>query len=117
MSSAEARQHNLFSPVGRAQRYGLLFSIALMAIGLITVAVAGGHGAVHTIPITHLASRLSRLDPPAIADIGILCLLATPLVALLTALVGFLRSRDVIFALVVVLLIAILIVGQIVTNG
>ncbi|MDQ2742489.1 MAG: DUF1634 domain-containing protein [Chloroflexota bacterium] len=99
--------------VGRTLLGGLVVSIAVMVLGLILAGVSG-RSASHVLPLDQVATQLGRGNAAAVLDLGILLLFATPVVGVLVALAGFVRTREFSFALIAGLVIVILVIGFVV---
>jgi uncharacterized membrane protein len=97
--------------VGWSLLAGLLLSVATMALGLILVEITGARGAGHVVPLDRMLGRVAAGNAPAILDLGILLLFATPFVGVLVALIRFAVGRDLAFMLVSSLLLVLLVVG------
>lgn len=113
--------------VARLVLLGGVLSVALMLAGLVAIETHGvdGHGvefprivenreagrAVDVfVSVGQLAQALSRWppDPVAVMTVGVVVLLVTPALGLAAALVGFIRDRDRVYAVISTLLIAVL---------
>jgi len=85
-------------------RAGMLLSLATMLVGLAWYVLSPGH-ATDVIPFESLLRELGGGNPIALIEIGILVLIATPFIRLLTALMVFAyekNTRFVIISLVVI---------------
>lgn len=98
-------------PVGWTLLGGLLISVAVMAAGLVVLAVREGTGSAQVLPVDRVVPELMKGSASAPLDLGILFLFATPLVAVVAALLGFIRQHDRVFAAVAVLLLVIMAAG------
>lgn len=65
------------------------------------------------IPLRALAGELARGNPLAVMQAGVLLLLLTPLVRIVTAAVAFLRERDYLYTLVSLTVLAIIVTSLI----
>lgn len=102
------------SHVGTTLLYGLLLSITVMLAGLLYSLARGTSVSGHVLPLDRMPDQLASGNPSAVLDLGILLLFATPLAAVVVALLDFLRTRDRPFAAIAVLLLALLVVGVLV---
>lgn len=100
----------IYSRVGWTLLSGLLLSIAVMIVGLVLSAISGDNSS-HVLPLDQVVPHLARGNAPAILDLGILLLFATPLAGVAVALLGFLRVRDYLFASITGLLLIMLAVA------
>jgi uncharacterized membrane protein len=73
-------------------KFGSYSSALLMAAGLV-LALFRPAAAVHY-RLADLGHHLLRLDPTAVMQAGIAMLLATPVVRIVVAIIGFARERD-----------------------
>jgi uncharacterized membrane protein len=121
--------------VARILLWGGLLSVALMLSGLALSAAQGdlrGHGAVWVVQdrqaggavdvFTSLSDvcrglRQQPLEAPAIAMLGLLCLLATPVAGVGVATVGFWQQRDRPYALISAVVLAMLLLSLVLAGG
>ncbi len=95
---------------------GVSLAAALVAIGLAASFVVGWRGSLIGLPATdapigsfdHIADGLAALRPQAIAQLGLLVLLATPIVRVLTSLIAFALERDRLYVVLTGIVLAIL---------
>lgn len=84
--------------VGRTLRTGMYLSFASMSLGLLwwlAAGMPGGQQSVSTqIPLQRLLLELSAGNPLALLNMGVLFLLATPAVTLLTAIITYAAQRN-----------------------
>ncbi|MFA5312983.1 MAG: DUF1634 domain-containing protein [Methanomassiliicoccales archaeon] len=92
---------------------GMLLSLATMSLGL-ALYIADGSGDDAVIPIETLIDELAAGKPLAIVQLGILMLIATPLVRIIAALVVFAAERDRQFVLIALVVLAMVIVAMVV---
>jgi uncharacterized membrane protein len=90
----DARPADLEILIPKLLRGGLLLAAALMAAGLLLL--AAGHGATSGIEFSlpNLPRLLEAGDPRAVVGLGIVILLATPLVRVVASLAYFVRQKD-----------------------
>lgn len=91
---------------------GLAISLTLLVVGEI-VALASGGVPEHTVPVSDLIHAFRSDLRHAFVSLGVLCLLSTPVVGVLVALVGFVRRREWRFVGVTTLILSILTVSVI----
>jgi uncharacterized membrane protein len=77
-------------------RGGMLLSLAAMVIGLIWFALTPRSSA-DVIPVERLLDELMSANPVALVELGILILIATPFLRVVTAFLVFAYERDVKF--------------------
>lgn len=106
-----ARDRRAYARIGWTLLGGLVLSIGVMIVGIVSVAAEGGHAASQVLPIDKVAGSVVQGKPSAILDLGILLLFATPLAGVLVALVEFVRQGDRPFVLITGLLLLILVIG------
>jgi uncharacterized membrane protein len=81
---------------------GVAVSAALVALGFLASFVAGWTGSLLGVPVpdsattdfSHLVPRLAVLQPLAIVQLGLILLVATPIVRVIATAVGFWREHD-----------------------
>lgn len=73
---------------------GLWLSIVVMVVGLVVAGIEGAKASTHALPLDQELSKLAAGKPAALVDLGILLLFATPLAAVITALVEFVLQGD-----------------------
>jgi uncharacterized membrane protein len=86
---------------------GMWLSMLLLIVGLLWFVVAPSNGEIVFGPAQAIDSILQG-DPIGLISLGILCLIATPLVRVLTALAVFAQTKEWKFVLVSVLVLAII---------
>jgi len=97
--------------IGWTLMAGLLLSIGVMALGLLDIAIRNSKNASQVLALDEILPHLFRGDAPAVLDLGILLLFATPLFAVLMAWVSFIRQRDATFVVISTLLLVLLAAG------
>ena len=98
---------------------GVATSAALMAVGFAASLVVGWHGSLVGLPATTLPAAdfaavgtgLRELRPIAIAQAGLLVLIATPVARVMTSVVAFVLERDRLYSAITLLVLAILLVS------
>ena len=94
--------------VGAVLTAGVWTSIVIMAFGVLLLILYPTSGSgVYQLP--ELPSALQRLDPIAVIDLGILVLIATPVIAVLSATASLARRGDLRFTIVGLLVLAALV--------
>ena len=101
----------IYRHVGYTLLYGLLISIAVMLAGLAYGALRGRGASGHVLSLDEVLPHLRDGDPSALLDLGILLLFATPLAAVLVALIEFLRNGDRTFGFITFVLVILLCIG------
>lgn len=84
-------------------RYGALISTIVMALGLCLALLEGSAGSLASyqrLQPALLFSRLVRLEPAALTEVGVLLLLSTPIVRVVAAAVSFGLEREYKYVLV-----------------
>lgn len=95
---------------------GVSIAAALIAIGLLGSFVVGWRGSLIGLPrvdaaidsFAGLAEGLRALRPQAIAQLGLLVLVATPITRVLTSLIAFALERDRLYVILTTIVLAIL---------
>ena len=98
---------------------GVVTSAVLMTVGFATSLVVGWDGSMRGLPSTTLASTdfsavmngLLELRPMAIAQAGLLVLVATPVVRVIASIVGFALEGDRLYSAITLAVLAILLVS------
>ncbi|MHB8946699.1 MAG: DUF1634 domain-containing protein [Bacillota bacterium] len=81
---------------------GVMVSIGVMLLGLVLLAFNPGAASHQTGPIVATVGAAFHGNPMAIITVGILLLMATPAVRVVTCLIGFLAERDWVYTAVAV---------------
>ena len=95
---------------------GVTIAAALITVGLLGSFVVGWRGSLIGLPhadvaidsFGNLGDGLLAVRPQAIAQLGLLVLVATPMVRVLTSLVGFALERDRLYVVLTSIVLAIL---------
>ena len=95
---------------------GVGISAALIAVGFVAALAIGWQGslaggapaAAATTDFSNLPARLASLEPAAIAQLGLLALLATPVARVAASVVGFALERDRLYAAITLAVLLIL---------
>ena len=107
--------------IGLVLRGGVLTSAGLMAVGLVGLLAGGGLGRLGRPAgdrsLGQLLSGLSAGRPEAVATLGTIVLVATPVLQLITSALLFWRKRDRLYTLVAVVVLGIVAVGALVASG
>lgn len=90
---------------------GVTVSIAIMLLGLVLLAFNPTQTARHTVPISQAFPRAFQGDPGAVLTVGIILLMATPALRVVTCLIGFLAERDWVYSGVALLVALVLTVS------
>lgn len=96
--------------IGSILAAGLVLAIVVMILGLILTALQGGYKDT-VLPLDRVGPALVNGKAPAVLDIGILILFATPLAGVLAALAGFVSRRNTVFVGITVALLVLLVIG------
>ncbi|HEY3315786.1 MAG TPA: DUF1634 domain-containing protein [Bacillota bacterium] len=73
---------------------GVTVSIGVMLVGLLLLALHPAQTAHQTTPIRQAFVLALKGDPGAVLTVGIILLMATPAIRVVTCLIGFLAERD-----------------------
>ncbi len=98
---------------------GVVTSAVLIAVGFGASLAVGWDGSLRGLPVavaaptdfSHVANGLLELRPIAFARAGLLVLLATPVLRVLTSVVAFMLERDRLYAAITLAVLAILLVS------
>ena len=98
---------------------GVATSAVLMTVGFAASLVVGWNGSIRGLPTTTLASSdfsalvngLLELRPIAIAQAGLLVLVATPVVRVMASIVGFALEGDRLYSAITLAVLAVLLVS------
>lgn len=101
-------QESIDLHVGRTLLAALLLSLIVMVAGVIVQGVKGGKAVAKVIPLDHLFQGFTSGNASAVLDTGIVLLFAAPLTGVLVACLEFVHGRELRFALVTGVLLAIL---------
>jgi uncharacterized membrane protein len=96
--------------IGTVLLGGLLLSIGVMVAGLVVAAARGGETGT-VLPLQRVLPALGNGSAPAVLDLGILLLFATPLAGVVAALISFALHRNARFVVISVALLVLLAVG------
>jgi uncharacterized membrane protein len=102
--------------VSRVLLAGVMIAATLIAIGLVGSLVVGWRGSLLGLPhadvpiasFVDMAEGLRAARPQAIAQLGLLVLVATPIVRVLTSLVAFALERDRLYVAITAIVLGIL---------
>lgn len=111
MSEAESRaEMDMDYLIGMALRYGVMLSVALLIIGIALLARSGaGAGEVlgassplntSAVQIPAVLSRIPALDPLSFIVLGLVVLIATPVLRVVLGIISFARERDRLYVLI-----------------
>ncbi len=110
--------------ISRVLRMGVSVSAVLIATGFIGSFLVGwegslrgvGPGIVAPASFTQLGTGLLELRPIAITQLGLLVLIATPVVRVAVSVIGFARERDVLYVAITLAVLAILLASLMVVR-
>jgi uncharacterized membrane protein len=111
----EARRLEL--RIAAVLRAGVLAATAFLGAGLPFVVARARSGGEAELSVGRALRQLPSLRPESLAALGVVILVATPVVQLLTSAVLFWRKRDRLYVGLAVLVLAIVAVGALVTRG
>lgn len=77
---------------------GIITSTSLLIVGLLALSISPASWSNVIIPIDQIPSEIAQGNPVAVITLGILILIATPLMRILTALFVFVLERDLKYA-------------------
>ena len=109
MKEVDSTAERAISLILRAGSFG---SAALMLLGILLGflrPLANLQPGAPLIPLRALAGELTRGNPLAVMQVGVLLLLVTPPVRIVTAAVAFLRERDYLYTLISLAVLAIIV--------
>lgn len=90
--------------------FGVVLSIIIMLIG-ISLYFADPQESADALPMKDIIPNLASLNPIAIIDLGILILIATPAVGIISTIISSAINRDSKFVLVPILVLILLVVS------
>jgi uncharacterized membrane protein len=90
-------------------RTGILLSLGTMLLGLILFFISGDSSS--SIAPERLLDELAAVNPVAVIELGILFLIATPLVRVIATLVMFSYERDMRFVAISLLVLSVIVVS------
>jgi uncharacterized membrane protein len=115
------RDQRVEQVIGTLLRGGVLLAVLVALPGGVLYVMgeegsATGYGTFHSEPVdlrqvSGIVADAFRLHSPAIIQLGILLLIATPIARVLFSLVAFALQRDMIYVVVTVLVLAVLVYG------
>lgn len=120
MQSTQPADDTTYSVAAATLRAGMLASFAAMLFGLAWWLLSGSPGesnAAYALPFDRILSELLALNPLALLNLGVLLLLATPGLTLLSQLITFSMARNYRFAAITALVGSILLVSLSVSLG
>ena len=103
---------------------GVVVSAALIAVGFISALAIGWQGSLvgaalatsATTDFSNLPGRLATLEPAAIAQLGLVTLLATPVARVAASVVGFALEADRLYAAITTAVLLILLISILVLH-
>ncbi len=121
MDDTQLTDDTTYRAAAATLRAGMLASFAAMSVGLVWWLLSGspgGNGAASRVmPFDHIMPELLSLNPLALLNLGVLLLLATPGVTLISQLIAFGMARNWRFAAITALVGAIILVSLSVSLG
>jgi uncharacterized membrane protein len=94
--------------VSRVLVVGLLAAVALLLVGVILTLARSGVPPHHETSVPDLPRAVAALEPGGFFDLGLLVLLATPVVRVVALLVAFARRRQWLFSGISVVVLVVL---------
>jgi uncharacterized membrane protein len=94
-------------------RSGMLLSLGTMLLGLMMYILSPGIDE-GFIPLERLWNELVHADPIAVMELGIMFLIATPLIRIISALIVFAYEKDVKFVIISSLVLSVIILAVVV---
>jgi len=98
--SSPERSTKLHRWLSHLLHLGMLSSLCLMILGMFSLIIKGREASDRLIPLAQLVSRLLAFQPEAFLNLGILILLATPILAVISLVAFFWIRRERSYALV-----------------
>ncbi len=119
MVGRRAQTQRLERIIGLVLRGGVLTSAVLLAVGFAGLVAGGGLSRLggRDRGLGDLLSGLPQGKPEAIAALGAVVLVATPVLQLLTSAVLFWRKRDRLYTMLAVIVLGIVALGAVVAHG
>ncbi len=108
LDSRHEKLHGLNRRISLALRAGTVFSLLLIAAGLILFFISGAPHTAMLTPIVTLVPGVISLDPSAFITIGLILMLLLPVVILILSLAHFIAEREKQPIIVCIVLIAML---------
>ena len=103
----------MYRTISAVLRWGLYFSLAAMIVGLALLILTPGPVAVEPLGFAEILAGVFKLQALAWLNLGVLILLITPVLRVVTALVGFSAEREWVFAAVSAFVLAVLAVSYV----
>jgi|WetSurMetagenome_2_1015567.scaffolds.fasta_scaffold95543_3 uncharacterized membrane protein len=79
--------------IARVLRIGLFVSVGILLMGVVLTFARPGLSAVHVASIGSIPAEIGALRPGGFFTLGLLVLLATPILRVAALLIGFLKKR------------------------
>jgi len=112
---AETRQ--IEARIATILRTGVLTAAALLTVSMPWVVFQDRPNRAHHLSVGEALRRLPELDPRALAGLGIVILVATPILQLLTSAFLFWRKRDRLYLVLTLAVCVIIATGAVLTGG
>jgi uncharacterized membrane protein len=103
MSEADSRaEMDMDYLIGMALRYGVMLSVALLLIGIALLARDGASSPLNTstIHVPAIFSGIPSLDPLSFIVLGLVVLIATPVLRVVLGIISFARERDALYVFI-----------------
>lgn len=112
----KAHDHRLYTWVRYSLAGGIICSLALLAIGLALWVIAGAKGESFAPSPNEALRQLLELQPIGILALGVLVILATPVLTMALALVCFWREGDKRYAFLALAIVALSLLGLVLAS-
>jgi uncharacterized membrane protein len=111
----ESRQ--LEARIATVLRTGVVTAAALLTVSMPWIVFQDRSHRAHRLSVGEALRRLPEIDPRALAAVGVVILVATPILQLLTSAFLFWRKHDRLFVILTVTVCLIIATGALLTNG
>lgn len=101
----------MYRTISAVLRWGIYFSLTAMVVGLGLLALTPGPTLFQPLPFREILAGVFRLQALAWLNLGVLILLVTPVLRVVTTLIGFAATREWTFAAVSAFVLAVLFIG------
>ena len=112
---AEARQLEI--RIANILRAGVMSAAVLLTVSLPWILFQDRSDRTHHLSVGEALRRLPELDPRGLAAVGVIILVATPILQLLTSAFLFWRKRDRLYLTLTLLVCGIIAAGALLTGG
>lgn len=113
MRLIEPHRHDLIDRwIGRTLKWGMALSLLVLLMGLALLILTPNGHLEKDLSWGEITSGVLNGDPIAVIDLGIVLLIATPLVRVITAMVVFIVDRDTRFVMISLIVLMVIAVGM-----